>query len=325
MYASRSVKPGQIRFWEEPADHHDRICAAKRLIMAEAIEGKASGDRNAKGTSADDRGGPGARVSNKALNASDWTAFVGPGPASAEDRKGLKSLATELGEDHKWITPQTLETARVKVDGKSIDLSVGLREIPRGRRFQPRGRTEIGGRAPRPKLTDVETRGTGRISGWAITRRSATARSAPCEPMWSLPGPPATPSTRVLPGRLSRRPRTRGANGWSRLDTDPPKPSSPYSQRTVPREDWETPARTPRFRQEVLSLVRDNSGVGPLLVLLEYKPEETVEAGYPARQGEASSRRSEMEKAEEVRNPGRGSESKASALVGAAPAPGPGR
>jgi len=184
--------------------------------MAEANRGAARGDPPMRrGTSRRSGRGPGARFERRP-STPPTDRLRGPDrPLGRRPAEGLKLLATELGEAHKWITPHHLETD--PREGRRPEASTSSR----GCATSPRGRSrarEMG--ACRPKRTDARKRRSTRteIEAGPYTRRSATRTIGTGEPLAGHPDPSDRQLPRVLRGEGLQEGQGPRGKGLRRLE-----------------------------------------------------------------------------------------------------------
>jgi len=248
--------------------HPDRICAAQRLYLADAIGGAARGDRRCKGDLGADRLGPRPRAlaSNKASQRSDLTPSRPPDPASSGlGPQGAQVAPPRLGEGPQVDSPRTPSRPPAEVDGQRSTSSRGC--ATSATRKESAG-AEHGGVRP---LTDVES---GRYESveagpyHTVPRPSRSHRRGPC---WSCPPQRAKYPLAVLRGGLQegQGPRVRRA--------EPARIRLRHAVVTyfkdIPRETGRLPARTPDFTRK-FSACSGTTRRGPLLVLSSIQPPE---------------------------------------------------
>ena len=272
---------GPPRVLGRPADHPRRVRPAEAADPGRHDPGR--GSRRSP-----DKGGDVTRGSRRAEDAGRRpeiasgqadTASSSRSELPDEDRKAIAELAAKLSEEHKWLTPRELEKAQVAIERPAAPVR---RVVRRPSTTASAGRRERGGVE---RLTEVEKRavevGSRLVHYQAIRDREiafgrADAGHAPAE----QPGVPRLLGrTRSRKAARSRAPRPHAARARRRRT-----PSTTYWN-DIPLDEREMPGTDAKFDERFTAWLRTTSAWVPLKVLLDAKPEELAEAGFPARQG----------------------------------------
>lgn len=303
-----SVRP---EFWDDQPIILVEYIPLKRLLLADSIEARLTAIANQPKTTAGDRTTVKNLAARKDLDADALRSFARQATLSDEDRKAVETLADELGEAHKWLTPRQLESARVKVEGQTLDFNTWFRDLA-----ERKSKNESNMSYDGPKLTDVEKRaievGTRLVHYQALRDRTISS----VEPMLVMPRP-NNPTYLAYCGAAFQKARERqGVEGLSPLELDSANVLLTY-YKDIPREDWKDPGKDAEFDANFTAWLKENSVWIPLRVFLETKAEDLAKAGFPAKEAEAflTTFRA-MEQAEES-SPGTAPKANAAALLAA--------
>jgi ABC-type transport system involved in cytochrome c biogenesis permease subunit len=302
-----SVRP---EFWDDQPIILVEYLPLKRLILADAIEGRLKAIADRPETPAADQKQARTLLASKELNASDLSRFAGSAKLSDDDRKAVLALAEDLKEPHKWLTPRQLESARVRVDGQRVDFDAWFRDANQRKN---QGESNMG--LASAKLTEVEKRGieagTRLVHYQAIRDRKISS----VEPLLVMPHPTSATFQKYCGDALKKAVENQG-KGLSPLELDSANVLFTYNN-DIPREDRAEPGTNAEFDKNFTTWLKDKAVWVPLRVLLDTKPDELAKAGYPAAETAAFLEAFRAaEKAEEAA-PGKLPEAKASALVAA--------
>lgn len=290
----------------------------KRLVLAEAIEARLSAAADRSTTAPGDRDALKRLAADPGLTASALTDFLaksklsGTAETPGEDRAAVMTLAAELSEEHKWLSPRQFEEAHVEAEGGHHQpFDAWFRAVVQKKRKADASTTGD------VKLTEVEKRayevGTRLVHYQAI--RDREMRSV--EPMLILPRPSNTAYLAFLGKTYKKAQETRSADGLSPLELDGAKALDTYWNE-LPINERAVPGTSDEFDRPFGDWLRDSSAWVPIKVFLDTKPGDLAEAGYPADKVSAFLRTfKDMEKAEESR-PGRVAEASTSAFAAAA-------
>jgi len=304
-----SVRP---EFWDDQPFLLVEYVPLKRLILADAIEARLKGAAMKPGAAPADTAALRRLAADPDLSAGKLTAFLAKSQISADSRKDLETLAAELSEEHKWLSPRQLEEAKVAAGGgERLPFASYFRQVvQKKRKFDANT-------AGAEKLTDVEKRaheaGTRLVHYQAI--RDREMRSV--EPTLVMPRPGNAEYLAFLARTYEKAQKTRDISGLSPLELDGAKALDTYWNE-LPMDEREVPGKNAEFDKAFASWLKTSSAWIPLKAVLDAKPDDLGAAGFPADKAAAFQVAFRaFEKAEEAA-PGRAREADAAALVQAA-------
>jgi len=304
-----SVRP---EVWDDTPFILVEYVPLKRLILADAIRTRLNGVAGKESTGQADREALKKLAADPEISAASVNAFLAKSSLAGDDRKAVATLAAELSEEHKWLTPRQLEEANVVSEGgQSLPFDAWFREVVMKKRkadASPTGDV---------RLTEVEKRGhevgTRLVHYQAV--RDREMRSV--EPMLIMPRPSNKEYLAFLAKTYENAQKTRSVAGLSPLELDGAKALDTYWNE-LPIEDRSVPGTDPKFDAPFAAWLRESSAWVPLKVLLDTKPEDLAAAGFPLDKVNAFvAAFKDLEKAEDAA-PGQVAEAKAAALVAAA-------
>ena len=253
----------------------------------------------------------------------------------ADRRKALEALAAKLAPEHKWLSPDDLQTARVTLDdGRKLDFIDWLGEIY--------GRIERVQRAMggEPKLSDLEKKvkevGDRLFHYQAI--RDRNARGISSLDILVVPRPHTATYLAYTGGALRRAlEKAYGAETAAKLIQSHPRQAmqraigagrdsfTPLEQDAVEAlidyikdKDWVLPGTDSRFDAKYAAWLRDQGPWVPLRVLVDVDLKEAARAGFDADKLRAFRDAYKAVLDEERDAPGRLSPMRAKALVATA-------
>ena len=225
-------------------------------------------------------------MADRDLSSAALSKFARQAKLSAEDRTEIDRLASQLGEDHRWMSARELEEADVVEEGQKVPFERWFREAAgQGQQAEndPTGAT---------KLTDVEKRAieVGTRLVHFQTHRDREIRSI--EPLLVMPRP-NNPTYLAFTAEVVKKARELGQDGVRDLplmELDALKALSMYWH-DLPGDDRKVPGVDAKFDAKFAAWLQEKSGWVPLRVLLDAKPELLERAGYPSRQVDGLPRR----------------------------------
>ena len=302
-----SVRP---EFWDDQPILLVEYLPLKRLILADAMRTKLNAIA-AKETSAADREALKKLAGDKELSGATLIAFAAKSSLAASDKAIVDALGNGLAEEHKWVSPRQLEESKIAGESaRSMPFDMWFQEVVAKKRkadASPNG--EI-------KLTEVEKRGyelgTRLVHYQAVRDRSIRS----VEPLLVMPRPYNTTHLAFLK-KVYEKGRKEGIEGLTPLEIDSVMALKTFWQE-LSTEDRKLPTTDPEFDKEFTGWLRDSSVWVPLRVILEAKPEEIEQSGFPAYKvaGFVTAFK-DLDRAE-TDAPGTVSEAKASAFLAAA-------
>jgi len=300
-----SVQP---EFWDDQPFILVEYIPLKRLLLGNEIDALFGAIARNEKTSEAVRARIKELEASDNLNAADLSKLASMASISDSDRKGLESLAEDLSEPHKWLSPRRLESARIKVDDQNVEFNTWFRELA-----QRKSKSDADPNAPR--LTDVEKRaievGTRLVHYQAIRDRSIKS----VEPMLVMPRP-SNPTYLAYCGAAFEKAReNQGIEGLTPLELDSANALLTY-YKDIPREDWKEPGKgDAEFDQNFTNWLRQNSVWIPLQVFLETNLDELTKAGFPTSETDTFLTSFRALESAEQSTPGAAPKEKAAAFV----------
>jgi ABC-type transport system involved in cytochrome c biogenesis permease subunit len=288
--------------------------------LADSIKAQLAAISEHQSTSAADRDGLKSLAMDPELTAKKINAFLsrstlaGTADAPGEDRRTLMILAAQLSEEHKWLTPRQLEDATVSTEpggSTKVPFDTWFREVVMKKRkadASPTGQV---------RLSEIEKRvyevGTRLLHYRAL--RDRDMRSV--EPLLVMPRPSNADYLAFLGKVYERAQKTQSTDGLTLFELDGAKALDTYWNE-LPRDERATPGTDPKFDKPFVSWLSESSAWVPLRAILDAKPEDLANAGFPAEKMAAFlTAFKDLESAEDAA-PGRVDVIKSSALVAAA-------
>lgn len=286
----------------------------KRLVLADALRARLGAVADKATTAAADRDALKKLAADPEISSSALTSFLAKSslPADGEDRKAIATLASELSEEHKWLTPRQLQEATIAGEGGAkLPFDSWFRDIVLKKR---KADSSVTGDV---KLTEVEKRahevGTRLVHYQAI--RDREMRSV--EPLLVMPRPSNAEYLGFLARTYEKAQKTRSVAGLSPLELDAAKALDTYWNE-LPTEDRSVPGTDPKFDKPFAAWLGESSAWIPLRAFLDSKTDDLAAAGFPADRVNAFlTAFKDLEKAE-AEAPGRVAEARTSALVASA-------
>lgn len=266
-----SVRP---EYWDDQPILLVEYLPLKRLILANTIQSKLLKLANDTATADRDREALKSLAADKELSGAALSAFAAKSGLPAPEKEALQTFASELAEEHKWVTPRQLEEARIAVEsGAGIPFDAWFSEVVTKKRqadASPKG--EI-------KLTEVEKRGYElgtRLVHYKALRDRTISMVAP---LLVMPRP-FNPEHLTFLKKVYEKVREKGDEGLTPLEVD-----SAVALKTfwteLSTEDRKVPSTDPEFDKEFSGWLSTSSVWVPLRVFLDSRPEDLTEAGYP--------------------------------------------
>jgi ABC-type transport system involved in cytochrome c biogenesis permease subunit len=267
-----SVRPS---FWDEQPIILIEYLPLKRLILADALQGELTAIAGRETTATADRETLKKLAADPELTAAALRSFAGQARLSAADKATLLGLAAKLSEEHKWLSPAELEEAQVTFGGERKPFETWFREAHERKmaaQQDPTGKT---------KVSDLEKRGvevgTRLVHYRALSRREVRT----VEPLLVMPRPSNRAYLAFVAKVAGKYRETGNLQSLSLLELDALKSLDSYWH-DIPVADRALPGADAKFDEKFTAWLSDSSVWMPLRVLLDAKPEELVEAGFPA-------------------------------------------
>jgi ABC-type transport system involved in cytochrome c biogenesis permease subunit len=304
-----SVRP---TFWDEQPIILVEYLPLKRLILAGSLKAELAAIAGHETTAAADRTALEKLAANPEITSPELARFALEAKLADADRTTIKRLAARLSEEHKWLTPAELEDAQVTVGGEQKPFDTWFREAHERKQMAQQDTTG------KTRLTEVEKRGieTGtRLVHYRAIRNREVRRSV--EPLLAMPRP-SNPAYLAFVAKVVKKAReARDLDALTLLELDALKSLDTYWN-DIPVADRAVPGTDARFDGKFSEWLRDSSVWVPLKVILDSKPEELAEAGFPRDKSEAFLSAFQGLDQAEAAHPGRVEQAKSAAVIATA-------
>ena len=265
-----SIRP---EFWDDQPIILAEYVPLKRFILADAIqttlgkiETKSKADREALNRLASD----------KEISVSAIHEFLAGSSLSAAEKKPIAAFAAQLSEEHKWLTPQQLETAQVIDDsGQKLEFRQWFGTVVRKKRAfdaNPSGA---------PKLSEVEKRGYEVGTRLVHYEAQRDRKLGSVEPIQIMPRPTNPDYLKYTGEAFKKAQEQNGTSALTPFELDSANAYYTYSNE-LPADERKLAGTDAAFDKGFAAWLRDSSVWVPLKVILDSKPEELVKAGYPS-------------------------------------------
>jgi ABC-type transport system involved in cytochrome c biogenesis permease subunit len=248
------------------------------------------------------------------LTVDDVRALAKAPGLAAPLRQRIEAVAAALGQDHKWLSPETLETATVSVGGKSVRFTDWLAEV-----FEKRsGMEDMAGTTKLSTLEDKAAEVGERLFRYMAFRDHNTTRSFPGFDIGIVPRPLNEAYLKFTAAAYEKVLKSEGrGDDLTPLEADVAHTLDNYLK-DLQGKHQNLPGRDAKFDAAFKAWLRETAGWVPLRLLLESDEAELTRAGLPAKSlGEFRRAYLAMEESERA-SPGALPESKAVAVVSAA-------
>ena len=303
-----SVRP---EFWDDQPVILVEYLPLKRMILADSIGARLASVAGRESTTAADRASLLRLVSDKDLSAAKVSAFLKTAKLNTDDRTALKTVAVELAESHKWLSPHQLEEARVtNAEGERLPFDKWFRGVVAKRQ---QAENSADGAL---KLTDVEKRGY-EVGTRLAHYQSVRDRALGVEPLRMMPRPNDKAYLAFLAQTLEKFRKGAGRDDFSPFELDGAKALETYWNE-LPGDEREIPGTKAEFDGPFADWLRRASAWVPLKAVLDTKPNVLAAAGFPLEKVEAFQKAfKDLDRAEDAA-PGTVAPAKTEALVASA-------
>lgn len=267
-----SVRPD---FWDDQPILLVEYLPLKRLILADAIHNRLTKIAGDSATLDRDRHGLKALLDKNELSGIDLSTFAAKSGLAPADKLAIETFAAQLAEEHKWVTPRQLEEAKIAGEsGSGMPFDSWFSEaVVKQRKAAASPKGEI-------RLTEIEKRGvelgTRLVHYQAV--RDRTIRSV--EPLLVMPRPYNEAHLAYLK-KVYEKGREGGVEALTPLQIDAAVALKTFWTE-LSTEDRKLPGTDKDFDKEFSGWLSTSSVWIPLKVILDAKPEEIAEAGFPA-------------------------------------------
>jgi len=250
----------------------------KRHILLSSIREQLGVVAAKSTTSADDQARLKALIEDEDVSTVKLADFLKAAKIADEDRKALTTVADKLHEEHKWLTPDELENAKIKHGDHDESFMEWVSQVDdQKRRFDADPKSA-------ERLTEVEKRAID------VGQRLVTYKSYSGDEMRSagliriMPRPSSREALGFFKDVVAKAREARGSRDLmqtlSPIEFDVLKSLDTYWNDT-PLDDRHTPGEDAKFDEKFASWLSENSVWVPLKVLLKTEPEALAKAGYP--------------------------------------------
>jgi ABC-type transport system involved in cytochrome c biogenesis permease subunit len=288
-----SVRP---KFWDAQAFLSVEYLPLKRFLMADEIRTMIEVVSGKAATSEPDRARLKALAALPEIDGKSLRSAVVESKLAEDDAKKLLALASKLGEETKWLSPEDLEGAQVTVDGKQMPFVQYLDDLT------TRGQRAGGMRAGKPKLTDIEQKAFDVGMMLARYRAIRDKETFTAVPLLVTPHP-AGRATLNYSAEAYKKAEEQGPRSLAPLELEAANTLHKYLN-DIPSKDRAMPGTDPAFDAKYTQWLKEKSAWVPLGVIREVPVEELAKAGFPASKVEAFRVALKAMEDEEKANPG---------------------
>jgi ABC-type transport system involved in cytochrome c biogenesis permease subunit len=280
----------------------------RRAILADTIRGRLKDIAAKPTTSEADRTELTKLAAGDEPSASALGAYVNRSKLAESDRKDVADLASKLGEEHKWLTPREIESAKILREGQPLSFMQWVSMLDdQKEKFDENPNSA-------QKLTESERRaldvGRRLMSYQAFSGEQARSAGV----LRVMPRPSSPKALGYLGTVVKKAKESQDPRSLSALEIDMANALGTYWN-AIPIDQRKDPGVDAAFDEKFALWLRENSAWVPLKVLLKAPPEELVAAGYPESETKAFlTAYHELEQAED-HAPGQVAESAASATL----------
>jgi len=299
-----SVRP---KFWDEQPIIAVEYLPLKRMIFAEEIHQALEAVAGKAATPEATRGRLKELAHLVEVDASEIRNVVRDSGLAKEDGETLLALASKIGEETKWLSPEDLENAEVSVDGKATPLMTWLDGLAR------QGGESMGGK---PKRTDLEEKAVEVVEKLAHYRAIRDREALGMVPLLAMPRP-ANASMLSYTREAVKKVQSTGEEGLTPLETESLAILSKYLK-DIPGKDRNFDGSDPAFDTRYLTWLKDKSAWVPLQVIRGASIDELTRAGFPTAKVEAFRAAFKAVEDEELLHPGQAEAQPALALIDSA-------
>ncbi|MDG3002691.1 cytochrome c biogenesis protein [Paludisphaera mucosa] len=252
----------------------------KRKILLGPIRAKFAAIAARPETAAEDKQRLALLADVEELDAAAVLNFLKASKLEASDRKALEDVAAKLLEDHKWLSPDELDEAKIRHGDHDEAFMEWVAQLDEQKRKFDSSPTLAA------RLTEVEKRAID------VGHRLATYKAYSGEEMRSAG------LVRIMPRPFGREaldfykvviPKARTAanlRDLSPIEFDALKALDTYWN-DVPSDDRHDPGEDAAFDKKYAAWLAENSVWTPLKVLLKADPDALIKAGYPDKETRA--------------------------------------
>ena len=223
-----------------------------------------------------------------------------------EDGASLLELATQIGEETKFVAPEVLETAEVTVDGKATPLMIWLDGLARQA-------GEGGPMSGKPKPSDLEAKAVDLARKLAHYRAIRDREVLGIVPLLAMPRP-ANDAMIQYAAAAVKKVRETGETGLGPLESESLAMLMKFLN-DIPGKDRSLPGENAEFDARYKAWLHEKSAWVPLGVVREAEIDELTRAGFPTAKVEAFRNAYQAVEAEELLHPGQADPQPALALI----------
>jgi ABC-type transport system involved in cytochrome c biogenesis permease subunit len=194
-----------------------------------------------------------------------------------EDKKTIAEIAVKLHEEHKWLTPRELDEAKITDKDHTHSFIEWASELQdQKRQFDANPKSA-------PRLTEIERRAI-EVAMRLFTYKAYSGGQLKTAGVILITPRPNNAQYLAETAKTIKQAREKDApRDLPLFKLDELSAISSFWN-DIPRADRHLPTEDAEFDKRYSDWLRDNSAWVPLKVMLKSKPEELVEAGYPANQ-----------------------------------------
>jgi len=299
-----TVRP---KFWDNQPIIAVEYLPLKRLILAEQVKDGLETVAGKAKTSEADRTRIKAVLALAEIDAGAIRSVVREGTLDEADALTLEKLATKVGEETRWLSPDDLEEAEVTIEGKKTPFVAWLDQITR------MGGDEGSMSGGAPKRSDLEQKAFEVGIKLGHYRAIRDKQGMGMVPLLVMPRPTNPAMLAFSSDSYKKAVESRG-QGLSTLELESAANLNQYF-RDTPIQDQAMPGTDPKFDARYTQWLKEKSAWVPLGVLREAPIEELAKAGYPTAKVEAFRAAFKAMEEAELANPGHAAQIPAEDLI----------
>ncbi len=301
-------------FWDDQKFILVEYLPLKQVILAENVKVELKAIADKATTSAADRKALLDLADKPQISHTDLKSLLAGSKLADADGKALFRLATQLGEETKWLSPNDLEKAVVTVDGHRHSFNEWISEL-----------SEKGGEAGamsggKPKLSELERKAFDVGTNYFRYRVHRDGQVLSQLQILGMPRPFLQDSDAYLKfyANAVTKFQEQGRMALSPVEMDALATVSKFLENLPVKDHDEIGGKNAEFNNKFKLWLRDKAAWVPLPVVLKEKVETLQAAGYPTDRVESLRKAYDAWQADEQKNPGQVSLASSDAVIQAA-------
>ncbi len=246
----------------------------KRQVLLSSIRAQLTAIGAKPETSAEDRAALEKLAEKDEVKTDDVAEFLKKSTLADVDKQALATTAAKLHEEHKWLSPDELEEAKIRHGDHDESFMEWASQLDtQKRKFDANPESA-------PRLTEIERRAI------EVGQRLLTYKSYTGEEMRSagliriMPRPSSRKALDYYKEVIPKARTVQNLRELSPVEFDTLKALDTFWNDT-PRDDRHEPGENAAFDEKFAAWLGESSVWTPLKVLLKADPEDLIKAGYP--------------------------------------------